>query len=126
MTMTTSRSAGSPVGPGRGSDTNAAPADVGLRSLTCGVDGQTHDVLGEHWARGLASGQYLALCGQVVVAASLLDPPGPRCLSCEAVRLEQSPVAPAVSDGDQRSAWRRRNRWLVARCQQSWAGGGAW
>ena len=125
MSTTTKSLPVTAASPRRGSGPSQVAVDVGLRSLTCGLDGQTHAISGEQWARGLASGQFLALCGRVVVAASLLDPVGPRCLSCEAVRLEQSPVAPAASEGDRRSAWRRRNRWLVSRCQQTLAGG-AW
>lgn len=45
-----------------------------------------HAVLDEDMAAGIAagSGKYSALCGAVVLAASLLAPPGPRCPHCVA------------------------------------------
>lgn len=120
---TASTSSGGRRGRGRA---GGAASDVGFRDLTDGVDGYCHDVSAEQWARGVRSGRYIAVCGRMVVAASLMEPPGPRCLSCEAVRLDQCLVAPAVSDGARRRLWCQRSRWLVSRCRQSLAGGGVW
>lgn len=120
---TASTSSGRRRGRGRA---GGAACVVGLRDLTGAVDGYCHDISAEQWARGVRSGRYIAVCGRMVVAASLMEPPGPRCLSCEAVRLEHCLVAAAVSDRVRRRLWRQRHRWLVSRCRRSLVGGGVW
>jgi hypothetical protein len=75
--------------------------------------------------RGREHGCYLAVCGHLVLAAALTAPPARRCLSCCAVGLAESRVAPPVPAGDRRRARRgcnARYRWLVSRCHQSLAG----
>jgi len=54
-------------------------------TVTSTVDGRDH-LLGERaTTAGLVAGhgEYTALCGRHVVAASLVTPPGPTCLDCE-------------------------------------------
>ena len=54
-------------------------------AMTSTLDGRTH-LLGEQaTTAGLVAGhgEYAAICGRRVVAASLVTPPGPTCLDCE-------------------------------------------
>ncbi|MGH3911834.1 MAG: hypothetical protein ACRDTC_00250 [Pseudonocardiaceae bacterium] len=53
-------------------------------TVTSTVDGRDH-LIGTSVAVGLAAGQgtSVALCGRLVVAASLTVPPGPMCFDCE-------------------------------------------
>lgn len=55
-----------------------------LTSMTCAADG--HD----HWIGGGAinTHRYLALCGQLVMPAALVAPPGPACSACTAALNE--------------------------------------
>ncbi|HEU0087209.1 MAG TPA: hypothetical protein VFQ77_06125 [Pseudonocardiaceae bacterium] len=54
-------------------------------TLTSTADGRDHLVSDHAIAAGLAAGcgEHIALCGQRVVAAPLVAPPGPTCLDCE-------------------------------------------
>lgn len=105
----------------------AADPDEVLLWITCAGDPTDHQVSATELARGSARGSYLAVCGQVVHAASLTAPPTRRCLACCAARLVESRVAPAVPDGDRRRDRRGCNalhRWLVNRCLMPPAGAG--
>lgn len=66
--------------------------------MTCSSDGRRHDVVDEEFARGAAVGRYEAACGALVLAASLSEPPGPRCPRCAAVSVvAPAPLQPASS-----------------------------
>jgi hypothetical protein len=97
--------------------------------ITSVVDDLDHQVSDAELARGSVRGSYLAVCGHVVLAASMTAPPARRCLACCAARLVESAVAPVVPDGDRRRARRgcnARHRWLVTRClTATTTGGGA-
>lgn len=56
-------------------------------SITCLIDGHAHDVpdielVGSDSRR---PGQYLAVCGHLVAAASLVQPDGAPCILCNAL-----------------------------------------
>ena len=54
-------------------------------TMTSTADGRDHLISDQATATGLAAGhgEYVAICGRVVVAAPLVLPPGPTCLDCE-------------------------------------------
>ena len=57
------------------------------RHLSCivdGSDGQEHLITDEAYAQGMeeGTGHYQVLCGSVIAVASMVTPPGRRCLSC--------------------------------------------
>jgi hypothetical protein len=54
-------------------------------TMTSTADGRNHLLSQQATTAGLVAGhgKYTALCGRVVVAASLVTPPGPTCLDCE-------------------------------------------
>ncbi|MGH3943040.1 MAG: hypothetical protein ACRDTG_31340 [Pseudonocardiaceae bacterium] len=58
---------------------------AGFITMTCASDGQHHLVSDHASTTGLSAGHgtYAAACGHVVVAASMVTPPGPTCLDCE-------------------------------------------
>lgn len=62
----------------RGSHTRPA-------TMTSSADGGDHLISEQATAAGLVAshGEYVAICGRVVVAAPLVVPPGPTCLDCE-------------------------------------------
>jgi len=54
-------------------------------AMTSTADGRDHLLSEQATTAGLVAGhgEYTALCGRLVVAASLVTPPGPTCLDCE-------------------------------------------
>lgn len=54
-------------------------------AMTCAADGRDHLVSDHAMSAGLVAdhGQYVAICGRVVLAAPLVVPPGPTCFDCE-------------------------------------------
>ncbi len=54
-------------------------------AMTSTTDGRAHLLDEQATTAGLAAGhgEYIALCGRLVVAAALVSPPGPTCLDCE-------------------------------------------
>ena len=54
-------------------------------AVTSTADGRDHLLSEQATTAGLVAGhgKYTALCGRLVVAASLVTPPGPTCLDCE-------------------------------------------
>ena len=54
-------------------------------TMTSTADGRNHLLSQQATTAGLVAGhgEYIALCGRLVVAASLVTPPGPTCLDCE-------------------------------------------
>jgi len=81
--------------------------------MTCASDGRHHLVSDQATAAGLTArhGKYAAVCGHVVVAASMVAPPGPTCLDCETA-LHRIATGP-ITSGRSRGSHRRRN--VVAR-----------
>ncbi|MDQ3274151.1 MAG: hypothetical protein M3Q39_03740 [Actinomycetota bacterium] len=75
--------------------------------MTSTADGRTHLLSEQATTAGLVAGhgQYTALCGRLVVAASLVTPPGPTCLDCETA-LHRSTTTSTTS---------HRRRGLLAR-----------
>jgi hypothetical protein len=65
---------------------NREPADSRVVWLT-GTDGWEHAISDDNAARGMLTGDgiYESVCGQRVVSAPLVAPPGRRCAGC--VRL---------------------------------------
>jgi hypothetical protein len=64
--------------------------------ITCGVDGQEHEVTDENMAAGRHAGRYQALCGYRVVAAAMVAPAGRPCFQCtEVLAAAQRPAGPA-------------------------------
>lgn len=61
-----------------------APAAEPNASVTCARDGRTHVVTHAVLAESLTSGAgcCTAVCGHVVLPASLASPPGERCVLC--------------------------------------------
>jgi hypothetical protein len=54
-------------------------------TITCAVDGRAHDVPDVQIAGPQAGlGRYVAVCGHVVTAASMIEPEGARCPLCAA------------------------------------------
>ncbi len=81
-------------------------------TVTSTVDGRDH-LLGEQaTTAGLVAGhgEYTALCGRPVVAASLVTPPGPTCLDCETA-LHRATTTSTTSH--RREGWVTR---LLHRC----------
>jgi hypothetical protein len=75
-------------------------------AMTSTLDGRTH-LLGEQaTTAGLVAGhgEYAAICGRRVVAASLVTPPGPTCLDCETA-LHRATTASTTSH--------RRRGWVA-------------
>jgi hypothetical protein len=56
-----------------------------LMWFTCGLKQIDHAIKDDDMAMGISAGtgQYMALCGAIVDAASMICPPGRRCSSCE-------------------------------------------
>ena len=54
-------------------------------AMTSTADGRDHLLSEQATTAGVVAGhgEYTALCGRLVVAASLVTPPGPTCLDCE-------------------------------------------
>ncbi|MGH3564616.1 MAG: hypothetical protein ACRDRH_01005 [Pseudonocardia sp.] len=78
------------------------------------VDGYDHAVTDEEMAAGGAArcqGRRAAVCGDVVLCASLCSPPGPRCARCAAFLHARA----AASDAAQRATPRHRRPGLIAR-----------
>jgi hypothetical protein len=81
----------------RGKPTNMTirPPGVGMSvaerqyttPIACSVDGQAHDVTDETAAVGHHAGKYQALCGYVVLAASMIAPVGRPCSKCIAASV---------------------------------------
>lgn len=67
--------------------------------LTSTADGRDHLISEQATAAGLAAGrgEYVALCGHLVMAAPLVVPPGPTCVDCEAAqhRITTTSIASA-------------------------------
>jgi hypothetical protein len=76
-------------------------------TMTSTADGRDHLLSQQATTAGLVAGhgKYTALCGRLVMAASLMTPPGPTCLDCETA-LHRSTTASTTS---------HRRRGLVAR-----------
>lgn len=72
----------------------SAPTAGTTVAVTCAGDGRCHRITETAYAAGLAcsSGRFLAVCGRVVLAASLSRLPGPPCRAC-AADMAQLPVA---------------------------------
>lgn len=79
-------------------------------AMTCAVDGRDHLVSDHAASAGLAAdhGQYVAICGRVVLAAPLVVPLGPTCFDCETA-LHRITTARPIS---------HRRRGLVARLRR--------
>lgn len=73
-------------------------------AMTCAVDGRDHLISDQATQAGLAAdhGQYVAICGHVVLAAPMVVPPGPTCFDCEAALHRIT--------SDQTNSHRRRGR----------------
>lgn len=54
-------------------------------TMTSSTDGRDHLISEQAMAAGLVAseGEYVAICGRVVMVAPLVVPPGPTCLDCE-------------------------------------------
>ena len=76
-------------------------------AMTSTADGRDHLLSQQATTAGLVAGhgKYTALCGRLVVAASLVTPPGPTCLDCETA-LHRSTTTSTTS---------HRRRGLLAR-----------
>ncbi len=68
-------------------ETESATASRHHIGIMCTIDRHLHQIDELVFAAGLAtgSGQHAALCGRVVTAASLTDPPGLPCSLCSAI-----------------------------------------
>lgn len=83
-----------------------AEADAEQNALvTCARDGRTHAVAHAVLAESLAAGtgHCTAVCGHMVLPASLSSPPGSRCALCD-----QATVVPAEPRRDVRRRWAAR------------------
>lgn len=85
--------------------------------IGCVLDGCDHAVTQHEQATGIrrADGRYQAVCGHVVIAAPMLQPPGAPCRACHAALRPRS-ILPNPDDrprprGHRRAGWLRR--WLV-------------
>ena len=54
-------------------------------TVTSTVDGRDHLISQQATAAGLVTGhgEYVTVCGRLIVAAPLVVPPGPTCFDCE-------------------------------------------
>ncbi|MGQ0773894.1 MAG: hypothetical protein ACT4NY_05670 [Pseudonocardiales bacterium] len=97
---------------GRPDPTRPRPATV-----TSTVDGRDHLVGEQAMTVGLLAGHgdYLAICGRVVVAAPMVVPPGRTCWECETARHR------SIIVGTGRTRRRRRGvvAWLLRRRRRS-------
>jgi hypothetical protein len=96
-------------------------------TMACTVDGRDHLVSDQATTAGLLAGRghYIALCGRVVVAESLVTPPRPSCLNCETALHRVSTNHPAPFRRRRDAVmwpWRRRIR---SRFAASWVSPGA-
>lgn len=89
------------------------------------VDGFDHAVTDEEMAAGAAvqsQGRRAAVCGDVVLCASLCSPPGPRCARCAAFLRAHAALSDTAA---QRTTPRHRRPGLIARLLRravsSWA-----
>lgn len=83
-----------------------AEADIELNAqVTCARDGRTHAVAHAVLSESLAAGtgHCTAVCGHMVLPASLSSPPGSRCVLCE-----QASPSPAEPRREPRRRWSRR------------------
>lgn len=82
-------------------------------TMNCAADGRHHLVSDHATTVGLTAhhGKYGAVCGHVVVAASMVAPPGPTCLDCETT-LHRIATSQITTDHTRRS---HRRRSVVAR-----------
>lgn len=83
-----------------------AEADNELNAqVTCAKDGRTHAVAHAVLAESLAAGtgHCTAVCGHMVLPASLSSPPGSRCVLCD-----QEAGGPAEPRRETRRRWSRR------------------
>ncbi|MGH3921595.1 MAG: hypothetical protein ACRDTT_01755 [Pseudonocardiaceae bacterium] len=76
-------------------------------TMTSTADGRDHLIGESAMTAGLVAGrgEYVAVCGRVVVAASMVVPPGPTCLNCETALHRRTTI----------EATSHRRRGLVAR-----------
>lgn len=82
--------------------------------MTCVVDGWEHAVTEAEFALGNQHGRYRAVCGHLVLAASLTEPEGQRCRGC--APWLTSPVVgnvPGPAEVTRRWWWLRYPRKLV-------------
>jgi hypothetical protein len=94
--------------------------------FTCGFEHIDHAIKDDDMAMGISAGtgQYMALCGATVNAASMVCPPGRRCSSCEAaVLLIERESAMRDIESSAQPSGRGRHRVSSTR---SLAGAGHW
>ena len=107
--------------------------------MTCATDGRDHLISDQATVAGRTAGQgqYVAICGHLVVAASMVSPPGPSCLDCETAlrgvaepsvhwrrgivarllrRQPASAQSPFTTGAHRKS--KQRRQWMFARHQQ--------
>ncbi|MGH3914093.1 MAG: hypothetical protein ACRDTC_11910 [Pseudonocardiaceae bacterium] len=93
-------------------------ATAGFITMTCASDGRHHLVSDHASTTGLSAGHgtYAAACGHVVVAASMVTPPGPTCLNCETA-LHRMTTNPITTGSARHSPRRLRHvvSWLLRR-----------
>lgn len=83
-----------------------AEADVELNAqVTCARDGRTHAVAHAVLSESLVAGtgHCTAVCGHMVLPASLSSPPGSRCVLCD-----EATIAPAEARRESRRRWGAR------------------
>jgi len=82
-------------------------------TVTSTADGRDHLISAHAMTSGLAAGHgdYLALCGRVVVAAPMVVPPGPTCFDCETALHRSTTASPGRSHRRRRGVVARLLRW---------------
>ncbi|TCK20040.1 hypothetical protein [Pseudonocardia endophytica] len=77
--------------------------------VTCARDGRTHAVAHAVLSESLAAGtgHCTAVCGHMVLPASLSSPPGSRCALCD-----EATVVPLDTRRDSRRRWGTRRPYL--------------
>ncbi len=86
---------------------SVADADTELNAqVTCARDGRTHAVAHAVLSESLAAGtgHCTAVCGHMVLPASLSSPPGTRCVLCD-----QATGGPAEPRREPRRRWSLRS-----------------
>ncbi|MCU1687732.1 MAG: hypothetical protein JWQ81_8471 [Amycolatopsis sp.] len=89
-------------------------AGLYLSWYRCGLDGHDHAVTDEEFARGRtehSAGRYKSICGHLVLAGSMLLPPGPPCDRCRAYLDARVTLRTPVQRLGQPTHHHKRGRW---------------
>ncbi|MDN5913917.1 MAG: hypothetical protein L0I76_02160 [Pseudonocardia sp.] len=87
------------------------PMGLDLIGLDCSADGRRHYVDDQHHAEVLAADgdrRFRAICGRLILVASLGVAPGPMCPGCSDLAQDRRDEAGWAASPSPRQRWRRR------------------